>query len=142
MKKFFAIIALVAFVGVISHAQTTSTDKQAPAKQEVKKCTEAEKAKCDKVAAKTGAKCETHDMKASTDAKAAVNATDAPDVTGTKTEKSCDKAKAGSSCSKGTTSAGGSCCQKGGAKAEAKAAPTKDKKKSKGNTVAVVTEKK
>ncbi len=137
MKKFFAIIALVAFVNVISHAQTANTDQQAPAKQEVKKCTEAEKAKCDKEAAKTGAKCETHDMKASTDAKAAVNA-DAPDASGAATEKACDKSKAAGCCSKGTTSAGSSCCKKGGAKAEADAAPA-DTKKVKGKSVAVAS---
>jgi hypothetical protein len=44
MKKLFAIIALVAFVGVNSYAQTASTDKKAPKKEEVKKCTEAERA--------------------------------------------------------------------------------------------------
>lgn len=119
MKKLFAIIAMVAFVGVVSHAQTASTDVKEPKKQEVKKCTEAEKAACEK----SGVKCETTDGK----------------MSDAKTEKSCEKGKGGSCCSKGTTSANGSCCQKGGATGSTSDAST-SKKKSKNKSVAVVTE--
>lgn len=126
MKKFFAILAFVAFTGLVANAQSSSTDTKAPEKkeQEVKKCTEAEKAQCEKDAAKTGAKCETH-----SDAK---------------TEKACSGSKSGGSCcSKGTTSAGGSCCQKGGATGSTgsteNAAPTDEKKSKKTKTVAAVT---
>jgi hypothetical protein len=126
MKKLFAVVALVAFFGVVSQAQTSSTDTKAPAKQEVKVCTEAEKAACEKECSKTGAKCVT------TDAKATSNA---------KTEKSCSGEKSGSCCSKGTTSAGSSCCQKGGATGSAQEAPD-TKKKEKNKSVAAVTEKK
>lgn len=125
MKKLFAILAFVAFTGVVANAQTSSTDTKAPEKkeQEVKKCTEAERAQCEKDAAKTGAKCETTDAK---------------------TEKSCSSGKAGGSCcSKGTTSAGGSCCQKGAtgsSQATENAAPAEGKKSKKTKTVAAVTE--
>lgn len=115
MKKLFAVIALVAFFGVVSHAQSSSTNAKAPEKSEVKKCTEAEKAQCEK----SGVKCETTDAK---------------------TEKSCDKAS-GSCCSKGTTSAGSSCCQKGGATGSTEAAPADKKKAKRGSTVAVVEKK-
>lgn len=119
MKKLFAIIALVAFVGVNSYAQTVSTDKKEPKKEEVKKCTEAERAACEK----SGVKCETTDGK----------------MSDAKTEKSCEKGKGGSCCSKGTTSAGGSCCQKGGATGgTADAAKTEKKKSRNSKSVAVV----
>ena len=126
MKKLFAILAFVAFTGLVANAQTSSTDTKVPEKkeQEVKKCTEAEKAQCEKDAAKTGAKCETHG-----DAK---------------TEKACSGSKSGGSCcSKGTTSAGGSCCQKGATgstSATENAAPADGKKSKKSKTVAAVTE--
>ncbi len=123
MKKLFAVIALVAFFGVVSQAQTTSTETKAPAKEEVKVCTEAERAACEKECSKTGAKCVT------TDAKATSNA---------KTEKSCSGSNSGSCCSKGTTSAGSSCCQKGGATGTADSTKKKEKNKS----VAIATEKK
>jgi hypothetical protein len=126
MKKLFAVIALVAFFGVVSNAQTSSTDAKAPEKQETKVCTEAEKAACQKECSKTGAKCVTTDAKATTDVK---------------TEKSCSGEKSGSCCSKGTTSAGGSCCQKGGATGSTEATP-ENKKKDKNKSVAVVTDKK
>ncbi len=119
MKKLFAIIALVAFVGINSYAQTASTDKKEPKKEEVKKCTEAEKAACEK----SGVKCETTDAK----------------MTDAKTEKSCAKGAGGSCCSKGTTSAGSSCCQKGGATGGTSEAAPADKKKGKNKTVAMVT---
>jgi len=125
MKKLFAIIALVAFVGVNSYAQTASTDKKAPKKEEVKKCTEAERAACEK----SGVKCETTDGKVST-----TSATEA------KTEKSCSKGASGSCCSKGTTSAGGSCCQKGGATGSTTEAAPAEKKKAKNKSVAMVAE--
>lgn len=124
MKKLFAVIALVAFFGVVSQAQTTSTDTKAPEKQETKVCTESEKAACQKECSKTGAKCVTTEAKASQ---------------GVKTEKSCSGEKSGSCCSKGTTSAGSSCCQKGGATGQAS---PDTKKKEKNKSVAVATEKK
>jgi hypothetical protein len=126
MKKLFALIALVAFFGVVSQAQTTSTDNKQPEKQETKVCTEAEKAACEKECSKTGAKCVTTDAKAGADAK---------------TEKSCSGSKSGSCCSKGTTSASGSCCQKGGATGSTQNA-TDGKKKEKSKSVAQVQEKK
>lgn len=102
MKKFFALLAFVAFCGAASAQCQNAAAKSTASKQETMKCSEADKAKCEKTAAQTGAKCET---------KGAVA-----------TEKSC--------CSKGTASAGGSCCQKGGS-AEAAPAEGKKVKRTK-----------
>jgi hypothetical protein len=117
MKKLFALLAFVAICGA-ANAQCQSAAAQGSAsKQETMKCSEADKAKCEKTAAQTGAKCETTGAVA--------------------TEKSCSSAKAGSCCSKGTTSAGSSCCQKGGT---AEAAPADGKKAKKVKTIAMVEE--
>lgn len=96
------IIVLFAFMGILCaqlRAQDSNTNTATSVGSEkVMKCSEAEKAQCEKNAEKSGAKCETTDMK---------------------TEKSCGKAgkcsKGGSCCQKdGKESKGGSCCQKGG----------------------------
>ncbi len=117
MKKLIALLAFVAIYGA-AIAQCPHAAAQGTAnKQETVKCSEADKAKCEKAAAQTGAKCET---------------------TGTAaTEKSCNKGNGGSCCSKGTTSAGGSCCQKGGS---AEAAPAEGKKSKKAKTLALAEE--
>ena len=57
MKKLIALVAFVAFIGGVAKAQTT--DQKEPEKKETVTCTEAEKAKCEADAAKTGKKCET-----------------------------------------------------------------------------------
>jgi hypothetical protein len=118
MKKFFALLAFVAICGVASAQCTQAAAQGTSAKQETIKCSEADKAKCEKSAAQTGAKCET-------------TATGA-----VATEKSCNKGNGGSCCSKGTTSASGSCCQKGGS-AEA---ATDSKKSKKVKTIAMAEE--
>jgi hypothetical protein len=119
MKKFFALLAFVAICGVASAQCSKSAAQGTSAKQETVKCSEADKAKCEKTAAQTGAKCET-------------TATGA-----VATEKSCNKGNSGSCCSKGTTSASGSCCQKGGT---AETAPADGKKSKKVKTIAMVEE--
>jgi hypothetical protein len=117
MKKLFALLAFVAFCGAASAQCSSAAAQGTSSKQEVMKCSEADKAKCEKDAAKTGAKCET---------------------TGTAaTEKTCAKSTGGSCCSKGTTSAGGSCCQKGGS---AEAAPADGKKSKRVKTIAMAEE--
>lgn len=116
MKKLFALLAFVAICG-LANAQCSGAAAQGTAsKQETMKCSEADKAKCEKTAAQTGAKCETTGAVA--------------------TEKSCNKGNGGSCCSKGTTSASGSCCQKGGT-AEA---PAEGKKSKKVKTIAMAEE--
>lgn len=117
MKKLFALLAFVAFCGVAVAQCSGSAAQGTATKQETIKCTDAEKAKCEKSAAKTGAKCETTGAVA--------------------TEKSCNKGNSGSCCSKGTTSAGGSCCQKGGT---AETAPADGKKAKKVKTIAMAEE--
>ena len=93
MKKLFALLAFVAICGIANAQCSQAAAQGTAAKQETMKCSEADKAKCEKTAAQTGAA----------------------------TEKSCNKGNGGSCCSKGTTSASGSCCQKGGtAEAEGK----------------------
>jgi hypothetical protein len=125
MKKLIALVAFVAFIGGVAKAQTT--DQKEPEKKETVTCTEAEKAKCEADAAKTGKKCET-----------------------TATGSCCQKGggtASNSSCSKGS---GSSCCQKGGGTADAntgKAAKVKASKASKTakpakTTAAVAPEKK
>ncbi len=113
MKKLISLFALVLFLGVVANAQTATTTDT---KEKVVKCTEAEKAKCEKDAAKSGAKCET-------------------------TAKSGSCCQKGS----GTTSAG-SCCKKGGASGTTEAASAKGKKakgaKVAKTTASVSTEKK
>jgi Ni/Co efflux regulator RcnB len=114
MKKLIALLAFVAFYGA-AMAQCPNAAAQGTAnKQETVKCSEADKAKCEKAAAQTGAKCETTGAVA--------------------TEKSCNKGNGGSCCSKGTTSAGGSCCQKGGT------AEAEGKKSKKVKTIAMAEE--
>jgi len=107
MKKFLALFALVAFVGVLANAQspTTSTEK---AKTECSK----EKACC-KSGDKASAACCAKDGKASTTS-AATTATPATKVSTTSTGK--DSKSCSSSCTKdGKT---GSCCAKDGVKTE------------------------
>lgn len=115
MKKLVAVICLVFFVGAFANAQTTSTDNKEKS-EKVVKCTEAEKANCEKSAAKSGAKCETTDAKSSAGCSSS--------------------AKAGSCCKSGSASNGstsaGSCCSKGkGDKAEAAPSEMKKSKSSK-----------
>ncbi|MFM7310213.1 MAG: hypothetical protein ACKOZY_06375 [Flavobacteriales bacterium] len=90
MKKIFSLIALVAFFGSVSFAQSTTVDNKPKEQTEIKKCCKDGNSKCDK-----GSTGETKTEK-----------TD-------KTEKNCDKSKG--CCNKGTTSEGSGCCKKGNA---------------------------
>ena len=108
MKKLISIFVLVvAFTFTIAAQDSNTSVNTTNSTEKVVKCSEAEKAQCQKDAEKVGAKCET---------------------TNVNTEKSCGKAGKcskggsccqkdgkGSSCSKdGKEGKGGSCCQKGG----------------------------
>ena len=117
MKKLFALLAFVAICGAASAQCPHAAAQGSASKEEVMKCSQADKAKCEKDAAKAGAKCETTEAVA--------------------TEKTCAKSTGGSCCSKGTTRAGGSCCQKGGT---AEAAPAEGKKAKRAKTLAMAEE--
>lgn len=119
MKKLFAVVCLVFFVGAFANAQTTSTEPTKEKTEKVVKCTEAEKAQCEKNAKKEGAKCETTDAKSSAGCSSS--------------------AKAGSCCKSGNASAG-SCCSKGKAEGKAEAAPEENMKQSKKVKTANVVE--
>ncbi len=83
------------------------------------KCSEAEKAQCQKDAEKAGAKCETTDVKTEKSCGKAGKCSKGGSCCQKDGKASCSKdgkdSKGGSCCQKGgTASAGGSCCKKGG----------------------------
>jgi hypothetical protein len=120
MKKVLVLFAFMGLMGMQLFAQDSNTNTTTTVGTEkVMKCSEAEKAQCQKNAEKAGAKCETTDVKTEKSCGKAGNCSKGGSCCQKDGKASCSKdskeAKGGSCCQKGgNASAGGSCCKKGG----------------------------